>query len=154
MTTLDSVQAMCLPLGASVSLLIMFFFFDSMQVAFVSFLSCACFPLFACLWLFPCVFFRLFSFVSLLIIQVCFLLFASLYCFHAMQCLYTLFHALEITSACNRGPKFRTWNWGLPNLGLNNRSINCSFSLPSALQWLPLLPLPSSFYPCVRYHFL
>ena len=31
-TTLDSVQAMCLPLGASVSLLIMFFFFDSMQV--------------------------------------------------------------------------------------------------------------------------
>ncbi len=26
------VQAMCLPLGASVSLLIMFFFFDSMQV--------------------------------------------------------------------------------------------------------------------------
>ena len=31
-TTLDSVQAMCLPLGASLSLLIMFFFFDSMQV--------------------------------------------------------------------------------------------------------------------------
>ena len=31
-TTLDSLQAMCLPLGASVSLLIMFFFFDSMQV--------------------------------------------------------------------------------------------------------------------------
>merc|ERR1719336_3266700 len=31
-TTLDSVQAMCLPLGASVSLLIMFFFFDSMQL--------------------------------------------------------------------------------------------------------------------------
>jgi hypothetical protein len=28
----DGVQAMCLPLGASVSLLIMFFFFDSMQV--------------------------------------------------------------------------------------------------------------------------
>ena len=42
----------------------------------------------------------------------------------------------------------------VPNLVLNNRSINCSFSLPSALQWLPLLPLPSSFYPCVRYHFL
>ena len=56
-----------------------------------------------------------------------------------MQCHYTLFHALEIE---------------VPNLGLNNRSINCSFSLPSALQWLPLLPLPSSFYPCVRYHFL
>ena len=33
-TTLDSLQAMCLPLGASVSLLIMFFFFDSMQVGF------------------------------------------------------------------------------------------------------------------------
>merc|ERR1719350_2264290 len=33
-TTLDSVQAMCLPLGASVSLLIMFFFFDSMQLLF------------------------------------------------------------------------------------------------------------------------
>ena len=32
-TTLDSVQAMCLPLGASLSLLIMFFFFDSMQVS-------------------------------------------------------------------------------------------------------------------------
>ena len=32
-TTLDSLQAMCLPLGASVSLLIMFFFFDSMQVS-------------------------------------------------------------------------------------------------------------------------
>ena len=31
-TTLDSLQAMCLPLGASFSLLIMFFFFDSMQV--------------------------------------------------------------------------------------------------------------------------
>jgi hypothetical protein len=30
--TLDSLQAMCLPLGASVSLLVMFFFFDSMQV--------------------------------------------------------------------------------------------------------------------------
>ncbi len=30
--TLDSLQAMCLPLGASISLLIMFFFFDSMQV--------------------------------------------------------------------------------------------------------------------------
>ncbi len=28
----NGVQAMCLPLGASVSLLIMFFFFDSMQV--------------------------------------------------------------------------------------------------------------------------
>merc|ERR1719221_1538266 len=33
-TTLDSVQAMCLPLGASLSLLIMFFFFDSMQLLF------------------------------------------------------------------------------------------------------------------------
>ena len=77
-----------------------------------------CLPLFVCLWLFSCGFFRLFSSVSLLIIQVCFLLFASLYCFHAMQCLYTLFHALEITSACNRGPKFRTWNLGLPNLGI------------------------------------
>ena len=30
--TLDSLQAMCLPLGASISLLVMFFFFDSMQV--------------------------------------------------------------------------------------------------------------------------
>ena len=29
-TTLDSLQAMCLPVGASLSLLIMFFFFDSM----------------------------------------------------------------------------------------------------------------------------
>ena len=35
-TTLDSVQAMCLPLGASVSLLIMFFFFDSMQVSLIN----------------------------------------------------------------------------------------------------------------------
>merc|ERR1719222_228800 len=33
-TTLDSVQAMCLPLGASVSLLMLFFFFDSMQLLF------------------------------------------------------------------------------------------------------------------------
>ena len=33
-TTLDSLQAMCLPLGASFSLLIMFFFFDSMQLLF------------------------------------------------------------------------------------------------------------------------
>ena len=32
--TLDSLQAMCLPLGASISLLIMFFFFDSMQILF------------------------------------------------------------------------------------------------------------------------
>merc|ERR1719288_680336 len=32
--TLDSLQAMCLPLGASISLLIMFFFFDSMQMLF------------------------------------------------------------------------------------------------------------------------
>ena len=32
--TLDSIQAMCLPLGASVSLLVMFFFFDSMQMLF------------------------------------------------------------------------------------------------------------------------
>lgn len=32
--TLDTVQALCLPLGASVSLLIMFFFFDSMQLLF------------------------------------------------------------------------------------------------------------------------
>jgi len=32
--TLDSVQAMCLPLGASISLLVMFFFFDSMQMLF------------------------------------------------------------------------------------------------------------------------
>ncbi|KAF2354376.1 Peptidase A22B signal peptide peptidase [Trinorchestia longiramus] len=32
--TLDSLQAMCLPLGASVSLLVMFFFFDSMQMLF------------------------------------------------------------------------------------------------------------------------
>ena len=60
-----------------------------------------------CLLAFDCfpVFFRLFFSVPLHIIEVCFLLFASLYCFHAMQCLYTLFHALEITSACNRGPK-------------------------------------------------
>eukprot|EP00095_Tigriopus_kingsejongensis_P008917 maker-scaffold279_size225217-snap-gene-1.19 protein:Tk08917 transcript:maker-scaffold279_size225217-snap-gene-1.19-mRNA-1 annotation:"hypothetical protein DAPPUDRAFT_314171" len=34
--TLDSLQAMCLPLGASVSLLVMFFFFDSMQMLFAS----------------------------------------------------------------------------------------------------------------------
>merc|ERR1719356_681348 len=33
-TTLDSLQAMCLPLGASISLLVMFFFFDSMQMLF------------------------------------------------------------------------------------------------------------------------
>ncbi|XP_076369432.1 signal peptide peptidase-like 3 isoform X3 [Tachypleus tridentatus] len=32
--TLDTIQALCLPLGASVSLLIMFFFFDSMQMLF------------------------------------------------------------------------------------------------------------------------
>ncbi|XP_076331643.1 signal peptide peptidase-like 3 isoform X2 [Tachypleus tridentatus] len=32
--TLDTVQALCLPLGASISLLIMFFFFDSMQMLF------------------------------------------------------------------------------------------------------------------------
>lgn len=32
--TLDSIQALCLPLGASVSLLVMFFFFDSMQLLF------------------------------------------------------------------------------------------------------------------------
>ena len=31
---MDSLQAMCLPLGASVSLLVMFFFFDSMQMLF------------------------------------------------------------------------------------------------------------------------
>lgn len=32
--TLDSLQAMCLPVGASISLLVMFFFFDSMQMLF------------------------------------------------------------------------------------------------------------------------
>ena len=32
--TLDSLQAMCLPPGASISLLVMFFFFDSMQMLF------------------------------------------------------------------------------------------------------------------------
>lgn len=32
--TLDTMQALCLPLGASVSLLVMFFFFDSMQTLF------------------------------------------------------------------------------------------------------------------------
>lgn len=32
--TLDTVQALCLPLGASISLLVMFFFFDSMQMLF------------------------------------------------------------------------------------------------------------------------
>ncbi|XP_047493963.1 signal peptide peptidase-like 3 isoform X2 [Penaeus chinensis] len=32
--TLDMMQALCLPVGASVSLLIMFFFFDSMQMLF------------------------------------------------------------------------------------------------------------------------
>ncbi|XP_055374242.1 signal peptide peptidase-like 3 isoform X2 [Condylostylus longicornis] len=32
--TLDAMHALCLPLGASVSLLIMFFFFDSMQLLF------------------------------------------------------------------------------------------------------------------------
>ncbi|EEB14651.1 conserved hypothetical protein [Pediculus humanus corporis] len=32
--TLDTIQALCLPLGASISLLIMFFFFDSMQMLF------------------------------------------------------------------------------------------------------------------------
>lgn len=30
--TLDTMHALCLPLGASISLLIMFFFFDSMQM--------------------------------------------------------------------------------------------------------------------------
>merc|ERR1719305_1585310 len=34
--TPDSLQAMCLPLGASISLLVMFFFFDSMQMLFAS----------------------------------------------------------------------------------------------------------------------
>ncbi|XP_063219613.1 signal peptide peptidase-like 3 isoform X1 [Bacillus rossius redtenbacheri] len=33
-TTLDTMQALCLPLGASISLLVMFFFFDSMQMLF------------------------------------------------------------------------------------------------------------------------
>lgn len=32
--TIDSAQALCLPIGASVSLLVMFFFFDSMQLVF------------------------------------------------------------------------------------------------------------------------
>lgn len=32
--TLDTMHALCLPLGASGSLLIMFFFFDSMQMLF------------------------------------------------------------------------------------------------------------------------
>lgn len=32
--TLDTMQALCLPLGASVSLLVMFFFFESMQMLF------------------------------------------------------------------------------------------------------------------------
>lgn len=32
--TLDTFHALCLPLGASVSLLVMFFFFDSMQMLF------------------------------------------------------------------------------------------------------------------------
>ncbi|KAK2705590.1 hypothetical protein QYM36_015844 [Artemia franciscana] len=32
--TLDGIQALCLPLGASISLLVMFFFFDSMQLLF------------------------------------------------------------------------------------------------------------------------
>lgn len=32
--TLDTMQALCLPLGASISLLVMFFFFDSMQMLF------------------------------------------------------------------------------------------------------------------------
>jgi len=32
--TLNTVQALCLPVGASLSLLVMFFFFDSMQMLF------------------------------------------------------------------------------------------------------------------------
>ena len=32
--TLDTMQALCLPLGASISLLIMFFFFDSLSILF------------------------------------------------------------------------------------------------------------------------
>jgi signal peptide peptidase-like protein 3 len=32
--TLDTTHALCLPLGASISLLVMFFFFDSMQMLF------------------------------------------------------------------------------------------------------------------------
>lgn len=32
--TIDSTQALFLPIGASVSLLVMFFFFDSVQVVF------------------------------------------------------------------------------------------------------------------------
>ena len=32
--TIDTTQAICLPVGASVSLLVMFFFFESMQVVF------------------------------------------------------------------------------------------------------------------------
>lgn len=32
--TLDTMHVLCLPLGASISLLVMFFFFDSMQMLF------------------------------------------------------------------------------------------------------------------------
>ena len=43
--TLDTTHALCLPLGASVSLLVMFFFFDSMQMLFAvcTASKCSCF---------------------------------------------------------------------------------------------------------------
>lgn len=34
--TLDALHVLCLPLGASISLLVMFFFFDSMQMLFAT----------------------------------------------------------------------------------------------------------------------
>lgn len=43
--TLDTMHALCLPLGASVSLLVMFFFFDSMQMLFAVCTASKCAPL-------------------------------------------------------------------------------------------------------------
>lgn len=54
--TLDTMHALCLPLGASVSLLVMFFFFDSMQMLFAVCTASKCAPLpsrrLSLIWLF------------------------------------------------------------------------------------------------------
>ena len=65
--TLDTMHALCLPLGASISLLIMFFFFDSMQMLFAictaskslktpifTFLFLICFIVKSIVWIFFC----------------------------------------------------------------------------------------------------
>jgi Signal peptide peptidase len=51
--TLDTMHALCLPLGASISLLVMFFFFDSMQMLFAVCTASEChFRLCGLLWKF------------------------------------------------------------------------------------------------------